>query len=419
MAKQKLPDNLNICMVATRFPMLGRATHHGFLWPIARGLALKGHKVTVLSWDNPEKRAEIHQEGVSAYFLSAVSSRKRLSDFPEMAKQKFKELHGSRPFHLLHSIDASGIEIGRRKKYYRLAVNYDVEATRMPSLLPILAMKQDSLTSLLKTASQVAYTFLKGYLGHDRTLLKTADGIFVTTPQQRLTLERYYLYPEKKTYLIPYGLEIGDLSPREKSRELRQKLGVPEDAKVITTTSDMTNVDDLKVLFQAFEHVVIKKPNSRLIVIGNGPLRKEIEFEMLSLALGSKVIFAGAVRTGELTDYIALADVFVNLSSHTAGYEPSLIEAMAQQKLVIGSELSPISYVIEDGMDGFLIRPADTLSLSSLLQHIFNDEIPNSEIGARARTKVINLFDMEKMVSATINAYYSSLLSTGFYRKSK
>jgi glycosyltransferase involved in cell wall biosynthesis len=168
---------------------------------------------------------------------------------------------------------------------------------------------------------------------------------------------------------------------------------------------------------QAFQKVTIKKPNTRLIIVGNGPLRKEIEFEMLQFALGNRVIFTGAVKNTELTDYISLGDVLVDLSSRTSGFEPSMLEAMAQEKVIIGSEVSPIATVVEDGRDGFLIRPADINSLASLILDIFAENIMVTEIGSSARRKVVNLFDTEKMVDQTLNGYFKILQRSGYYSK--
>jgi glycosyltransferase involved in cell wall biosynthesis len=133
-------------------------------------------------------------------------------------------------------------------------------------------------------------------------------------------------------------------------------------------------------------------------------------------ALCGKVILAGAVTNLEVSDYIGLADVFVNLSSRTTGFEPSMLEAMAQKKVVIGSEVSAIANIIEDGVDGFLIRPADTQTLASLLISIFTGQLVTLELGDRARRKVVNLFDTQKMVDETINAYFKIMKRTGLYK---
>lgn len=416
-SKSKLPENLNICLTSYRFPILSRATDHGFLWPIARGLARQGHKVTVLSTSSFLKKSEVIRDSVRVLYLHEGAKSLSHLNFQMAVRQKFAQLHKEEPFHLVHSIDNSGYRIGTRKKEFNVAMAYDVEATQMSQLFAILAMKRETLGSMLTTAIATAYKFLTTYYGGDRQLLSTADGIFVTNPQQRIILERYYLYPDFHTYTVPYGIELGDLSPKEKSLELRKKLGLPENSHVAVTISDMTEVQELIPLLKAFEKVAIKKPNSYLILVGNGPRFKDIEFEVLNLALGNRVILTGAVPSPEIEDYIVLGDVFVNMSSRTTGFEPSTLEAMAQKKVVMGSEVSPIANIIEDGRDGFLLRPADVESMSNLLVEIFSGTMPADEIGERARQRVVDLFDTPKLVQSVSDAYQKILLNTGMYKK--
>jgi len=89
---------------------------------------------------------------------------------------------------------------------------------------------------------------------------------------------------------------------------------------------------------------------------------------------------------------------------------------MAQNKVIIGSEVSPISTIVEDGKDGFLVRPADVPAIAQLLMQIFERQLPVREIGERARNKILDLFDMEKMVDQTLDAYHRILRGTGYYR---
>jgi glycosyltransferase involved in cell wall biosynthesis len=407
--KKTLPESLNICLVASRFQILSRSTDHGFLWTIARGLAKQGHKVTVISTKSPMGKQEVQRDGVRAFFLHEGPRNMSHLSFQQAARSKFAQLHKDQPFHIVHSIDNAGYRIARHKKEYRVSVAYDVEATQMSQIFAILGMKQDTLGSLLTTSLAVAYKFLTTFYGGDNQLLNTADGVFVTNPQQRIILERYYLYPDFHIYTVPYGMEIGDLSPKEQSLELKKRLGLPENSHVAVTISDMNESRELIYLLKAFEKVAIKKPNSYLILVGNGPMWKEVEFQILSLALGNRVIMTGAVPTQELPDYIQLGDVYVNMSSRTTGFEPSTIEAMAQKKVIIGSEVSPIANIVEDGRDGFLLRPADVDSLANLLIEIFSGSMPADEIGERARQKVVDIFDPQKMTNSVLKAYYQIL----------
>jgi glycosyltransferase involved in cell wall biosynthesis len=417
MARPALPQKLNVCLIARRFPISGRATGFSFLRLIARGMAARGHQVTVLASEHPQGRLELDQDGVKIYFLQeSRAARVRRDPFPDLVAAKFVDLHRKQPFHLVHSVDNSAVKISRYKEAYRVAIAYDVAATRMSELFSLLGMSQETLGSLISTSFAVGYKFLSTYYGGDRQLLSRADGIFVASPRERITLERYYLYPDARVHTVPYGIEIGDLGPRERSDELRKKLEIPESAKVAVTITDMTEVGEVVNLLRAFEQVVIKRPSSRLIVVGTGPKFKDIEREMLNLALGSRVVLTGAIKDTDIPDYIALADVFVNLSSRTTGFEPSLLEAMAQKKVIIGSEVSPMGTIVEHSRDGFLIRPADVAELTTLLLDVFAGHLPAAEIGEAARMKVLDLFDPEKMVIETLTAYYAILKSTGYYQ---
>ncbi len=416
MSKARVPDSLNICLVGQRIQILSRSSDHGFLWPIARGLAKQGHKVTVLSTLSSVGKAEVERDGVKAFFLQEDPDSKHQS-FEDLAFKKFKQLHAVQPFHIVHCMDSSGYIIGKNKKNFKISIAYDIESTQMSQLFSILGMGQETLRSLLTTAFAVAYKFLSTYFGKDRKLLKTADGIFVTNPQQRIILERYYLYPDYHIYQVPYGVDLGDLTPRGNPTELRRKLDLPENSQTAVTISDMTEIREIIPLLQAFERVAIKKPNAYLIIVGNGPYFKEIEFEVLKRALGSRVIMPGAVKNLELMDYILVGDVYINLSSRTTGFEPSMIEAMAQKRVIIGSEVSPIANVVEDRGDGFLIRPADTDTLTQLLIQIFSGDIPVEEMGEKARAKVVDLFDPQRMIQSVNEAYRNILLRRGYYRQ--
>jgi 1,2-diacylglycerol 3-alpha-glucosyltransferase len=395
-------EMLNICIVSRRYPLIENAGEGSFLFPIARALVRQGHSVTILSSRKKGGREAFEVDGLKAYFLGDGLSSDR---FSELVLRKFEQLHREKPFHLLHSLDASGFEVGRQRKRLGVAVVYDVDATHLSDVYSLLGLSQESLGSLLTTSWRVAKKFVSTYWSSDRKLLKTADAVFVHSPEQRVILERYYLYPDQRIYTVPFGLDIDDLSLREKSQELMKKLGIPTSAQVVVTVTDMAEQEEMSNLLWAFERVAVKKPTARLLVIGTGPRLREIEFEMLQLALGSRVLFVGDVARNQLADYLALADVFVSLSARSSAMAQSLLEAMAQRKVIVGSEISPLAHVVEDGIDGFLIRPADTFTLSELLVQVFNQQIPIEKVGDSARAKILNLFDSEKMVQQTLRAY--------------
>lgn len=416
--KKDFPEKLRICLVGQKISVLSRSSDTGLLWPLARGLTELGHDVTIISTSTPLKRPEIFRDGIRAYYLNEGQPQYKTFKFSDAALKKFSSLHQDKPFHIVHSLDQSGFKIGRNKKKLNLCMAYDVEATHMAQLFTILSENQSSLQNMIQTSIKLVYRFLKNYFLFDRSLLTSADGVFVTTPQQRLILERYFLYPDFHTYTVPYGINLGDLAPKNESENFKAKLHIPEDSSIILAISDFTSTHEVKPLLKAFEKVVLKKPNTYLLLLGNGPQWKNVEYEMLTLALGSKVIMPGEVTAEEMLDCILSSPIYVDLSSRSTGLEPSLIEAMAQKKVVIGSELSPISEIIQDGIDGFLVRPADVDTLSSLLDRLINDlDFQKDQIGEKAREKVINVFNRQKMIDSLVNAYSQILTNSGKFKR--
>ncbi len=415
--KPALPAKMRICLVGQKISVLSRSTDTGLLWPLARGLTERGHDVTIISTSTPLKRPEIFRDGIRAFYLNEGQPQYKTIKFSDSAHRKFITLHNENPFHIVHSLDQSGSKIGRYKKKLGISMAYDVEATHMAELFSILSESQNNFQNMIRTSFKLVFRFLKNYFMEDRSLLLSADGVFVTTPQQRLILERYYLYPDFHTFTVPYGINLGDLAPKAESENFKAKLHIPDESTIILAISDFTSTHEVKPLLKAFEKVVLKKPNTYLLLLGSGPQWKNVEYEMLKLALGSRVIMPGYVTAEEMLDCILSSPIYVDLSSRSTGLEPSLIEAMAQKKVVIGSELSPISEIIEDGQDGFLVRPADVESLSVLLDKLINgQEINKEQIGEKARHKVVDVFNRQKMIDSLINAYSHILENSGRFK---
>ncbi len=116
-----MSESLNICLVSRRFPLLSSNNEIGFLWPIARGLVKLGHTVSVITWRNRERVDYLEREGVKAYFLGE-SPGAVMANFPDLVLRKFRTLHRDRPFHLVHSLDNSGVQVGLSRRELGVAL---------------------------------------------------------------------------------------------------------------------------------------------------------------------------------------------------------------------------------------------------------------------------------------------------------
>jgi glycosyltransferase involved in cell wall biosynthesis len=146
-------------------------------------------------------------------------------------------------------------------------------------------------------------------------------------------------------------------------------------------------------LIDAFDKLTRDFPKVRLIVVGDGPMRAELESRARSLHLGERVRFLGRISHGKVPSVLAAADIVV-LPSFNEGMPRCLVEAMAMEKPVIATRISGNSDLIRHDDTGILVEP-DRASLEAGLRRMLHLTASAREaMGRRGREYVQSRFDM-------------------------
>lgn len=396
---------MHICFVTKSAPTTTGPNEQGHILPMARQIIRLGHKVTILTWKtNLTDEEKYSEENIDVLFLG-VGHYKTIKEFPKIASEKIFELHAKHPIDIVHSMDTPLDLINKSHRRRPFALSYGVETTSMMEVFTKFSKTYSPDWASWSALASSSAWFVKKYFFEDYKILKQADGIFVASPKQSIALDRYYLYPSLRTYQIPLGLATGFFPKKDKSKELMESLSLDYKSQVVVARNDMEDLSEMIFLLDAFERVAIKKTRAHLIIIGDGPYLKLAERHSLNLALADRVHFVGQLPRKKYVDYIALGDIFIQLNARTSGVGQSLFEAMAQEKVVIGSEFSPISYFIEDQKEGYLIRPGEKEKLTHLIIRIFERTDEFKEIGQNARSKIIENFDRKTLAANTCQAF--------------
>jgi glycosyltransferase involved in cell wall biosynthesis len=149
-------------------------------------------------------------------------------------------------------------------------------------------------------------------------------------------------------------------------------------------------------------------PGARLLVVGEGPLRACLEAQAARLSLAGVVAFAG-YRPDVETAYAAM-DLLVFPSR--ARYESqgiALVEAMAMGVPVVGTQVSGVVDVVEDGRTGLLVPPEDPAALAAAVRRLRSNESLRRALVRRAGAAVAARFSREAMAART-EALYRDLL---------
>jgi glycosyltransferase involved in cell wall biosynthesis len=140
-------------------------------------------------------------------------------------------------------------------------------------------------------------------------------------------------------------------------------------------------------------------------LVGGGGLRERLEASAAELGLGGRVRFLGAQPGERVAELVAAADVLVLPSVVTPegkmeGLPVALMEALAVETAVVASAISGIPELVEDGVTGLLVPPADPPALADALARLAADPELRARLGRAGRARVAAEYDLHANVAA-------------------
>ena len=150
---------------------------------------------------------------------------------------------------------------------------------------------------------------------------------------------------------------------------------------------------DFETLFKAYAIIQKKYKNSKLVILGDGILRKELEGKALDLNIRSNIIFAGWQKN--IYKYLKFADLVI-FSSHYEGFPISILESMACGVPVIATD-SPTGprEILDNGKYGFLVKVGDYQKIASIVTKLLKSKSLRSRYKNSSLTR-IKMFNTQK-----------------------
>jgi glycosyltransferase involved in cell wall biosynthesis len=146
-----------------------------------------------------------------------------------------------------------------------------------------------------------------------------------------------------------------------------------------------------------------------LTLVGEGPDRAALEKLIAERGLSGQVQLSGACNHDKVADFYRNSDAFI-LASFSEGVPVVLMEAMAMELPCIATWVMGIPELIDNGVDGLLVPPADPVALADAVDRLIKDPELTRRIGAAGRTKILSSYDLERnteSLSATFREYLS------------
>jgi glycosyltransferase involved in cell wall biosynthesis len=240
-----------------------------------------------------------------------------------------------------------------------------------------------------------------GFQGSIGTALKR----FVLRRIDRLTVVSNALRDEAIRYgctcdihVSPMGVDTRTFNPDRRNNSIKDEYGIV--GPFLLFVGRLVEKKGVEHLVRAMPMVLASHPSARLLIVGNGPLKKQLEELSCDLGLQEAIIFAGSKQHDQLPAYFASADIFIGpsiitKSGDSEGFGLVFAEAMSCGTPVIASDLPAVRDIVVEGETGFLVRQKDPEHIAERILTVLGKVNALDDMHKAARKHVEDNFDWD------------------------
>lgn len=218
-------------------------------------------------------------------------------------------------------------------------------------------------------------------------------------------------FHKEKFTVIPNAVNVEQFAILEqKDKALEQELDF-ENCQVLGFLGSFYGYEGIDLTVAAMPSILAENPSVRLLLVGGGPQEQNLKQQVVLLGLEGKVIFTGRVPHSDIGKYYSLVDLLVyprkamRLTNLVTPLKP--LEAMAQGKPVIASDVGGHKELIKDNETGFLFKAGDVEQLSQRICELLKDKETLQSVLVRGRDYVENVRNWQNSVTNYLPMYKS------------
>ena len=230
-----------------------------------------------------------------------------------------------------------------------------------------------------------------------RICFKNAAKIICISPRLKEHLNTKWNIDESRLTVLPIAADVEAFNPNYNSKTVRKSLGLTTEP-VVMWVGGFYPWHDLSLLLEIFAAVLQKRPDARLVLVGDGQTRSSVAEVVTKNGLRHAVIMTGAIAHSQVPEMLSIADVAVvpsapiSASLGGTGVPLKLFEYMAAGKAVVATAQSQAAEVIQDGNNGLLVEAGDVNKFAEAILKLLIDPVERVRLGQNARQQAIELY---------------------------
>jgi glycosyltransferase involved in cell wall biosynthesis len=239
------------------------------------------------------------------------------------------------------------------------------------------------------------------YAALSRAFLRNVDAVLVASPQVARN-SRLLAAAQDRVRVIPYGIDPAPFMRTPEGEAAAARLRDAYGTPLTLFVGRLVPYKGVDVLLRAMPYV----PGS-LVLVGDGPLRCDLERSSLRSGLADRVHFVGSASQDDLVTLFHAADLLV-LPSVTINEAFGLVqlEAHACGVPVVSTSLpTGVPFANMHGITGLVVAPGDSQELAAALGLLLDDGFTRAELGRRARARLLSEFTLGGMVDRVLGVY--------------
>jgi alpha-1,6-mannosyltransferase len=250
--------------------------------------------------------------------------------------------------------------------------------------IPLVAFYHSNMPQIIaRRIGQPTERVLSRYV---RWLYERCDAVFAPS---RYMCEYLNSIGVRHTVYQPLGVDTSVFHPSRRTLDLRSKLGLPQNSRLLVFAGRFSGEKNLSVLLYAFAR--LGAPYHLLLIGGDRSARPNSNVTMIPYRRDSQ----------ELAQWIASCDALVHAGTKET-FGLVLLEAMACGRPVIAARASATPEIVDERV-GVLAQPADGESMAEAIRSLYERDL--DAVGAAARARVLQQFTWKKAFAAQVNAY--------------
>ncbi|HPN54436.1 MAG TPA: glycosyltransferase [Candidatus Moranbacteria bacterium] len=219
---------------------------------------------------------------------------------------------------------------------------------------------------------------------------------FIVASSQWLASVELKSKPLRKISIIYNGVDTKYFSPNPDKKKA-------DDVFTVVCSLPFESENGIRFLIQAFNILIRRYENLRLVIMGDGRERASLEQLAMGLNLDKKVIFTGIIPQEKMLEYYQSASIFVSPSLRE-NFEKSIVEALACGLPVVATDVGAAREFVEDTENGFIVEPRNSYQMAENIEKFLLDSKLAEKMGEKSR-EFSEKIDWERVAGKYFDLY--------------